>query len=164
MALSADSQPHHSTLADFISRMDEVIAPLFTHVLMVCDSLNLIGREMFAIDGCKMPSNAAKEWSGTHAELNRKKAKIDRSVERMLKAHQTGDQQDQPIEVTDRERAQIVKLEKVSAKIKKHLTTAPERYGQRGTPVKGNITDPESAKMKKSKGVIARLHRGLLRK
>ncbi|GAB2582581.1 IS1182 family transposase [Nitrincola alkalisediminis] len=154
MALSADSQPHHSTLADFISRMDEVIAPLFTHVLMVCDSLNLIGREMFAIDGCKMPSNAAKEWSGTHAELNRKKAKIDRAVERMLKAHQTGDQQDQPIEVTDRERAQIVKLEKVSAKIKKHLTTTPERYGQRGTPVKGNITDPESAKMKTSKGVI----------
>ena len=27
MALSADSQPHHSTIADFISRMDEVIAP-----------------------------------------------------------------------------------------------------------------------------------------
>ena len=154
MALSADSQPHHSTLADFIARMDEVIAPLFTHVLMVCDSLNLIGREMFAIDGCKMPSNAAKEWSGTHAELNRKKAKIDRAVERMLKAHQAGDQQDQPLEVTVRERAQIVKLEKVSAKIKKHLATSPERYGQRGTPVKGNITDPESAKMKTSKGVI----------
>ncbi|WP_205126779.1 transposase [Nitrincola tibetensis] len=110
MALSADSQPHHSTLADFIARMDEVIAPLFTHVLMVCDSLNLIGREMFAIDGCKMPSNAAKEWSGTHAELNRKKAKIDRAVGRMLKAHQAGDQQDQPLEVTARERAQIVKL------------------------------------------------------
>ncbi|WP_343042586.1 transposase [Nitrincola alkalisediminis] len=155
MALSADSQPHHSTLADFISRMDEVIAPLFTHVLMVCDSLNLIGREMFAIDGCKMPSNAAKEWSGTHAELNRKKAKIDRSVERMLKAHQTGDQQDQPIEVTDRERAQIVKLEKVSAKIKKHLTTAPERYGQRGTPVKGYITDIADNQFRKLDPIFA---------
>ena len=104
MALSADSQPHHSTLADFIARMDEVIAPLFTHVLMVCDSLNLIGREMFAIDGYKMPSNAAKEWSGTHAELSRKKAKIDRAVGRMLKAHQAGDQQDQPLEVTARKR------------------------------------------------------------
>ncbi|WP_409525170.1 transposase [Nitrincola sp. MINF-07-Sa-05] len=42
MALSDDSQPHHSTIADFISRMDEVIAPLFTHVLLVCDRLNLI--------------------------------------------------------------------------------------------------------------------------
>ncbi|WP_417586107.1 IS1182 family transposase [Nitrincola sp.] len=154
MALSADSQPHHSTIADFISRMDEVIAPLFTHVLMVCDGLNLIGREMFAIDGCKLPSNAAKEWSGTRAELNRKQAKIDRAVSRMLTAHQHDDRQDQPPEILAREQAQIEKLEKVSAKIKKHLATAPERLGQRGTPVKGNITDPDSAKMKTSKGVI----------
>ncbi|WP_409526526.1 transposase [Nitrincola sp. MINF-07-Sa-05] len=110
MALSADSQPHHSTIADFISRMDEVIAPLFTHVLMVCDGLNLIGRDMFAIDGCKMPSNAAKEWSGTRAELSRKQAKIDRAVERMMTAHQQGDQQDQPVEITAREQAQIEKL------------------------------------------------------
>lgn len=118
MALSADSQPHHSTIAEFISRMDEVIAPLFTHVLMVCDGLNLIGREMFAIDGCKLPSNAAKEWSGTRAELNRKHAKIDRAVSRMLTAHQHGDRQDQPPEILAREQAQIEKLEKVSAKIK----------------------------------------------
>jgi len=32
MALLVDCQPYHSTVADFISRMDEVIAPLFTHV------------------------------------------------------------------------------------------------------------------------------------
>ena len=87
MALSADHQPHHSTIAEFITRMDDAIAPLFTQILMVCDGMNLIGREMFAIDGCKMPSNASKEWSGTRAELNRKQAKIDRAVERMLKSH-----------------------------------------------------------------------------
>ncbi|WP_372740211.1 transposase [Neptunomonas sp.] len=154
MALSADSQPHHSTLADFISRMDEVIAPLFTHVLMVCDGMNLIGREMFAIDGCKMPSNASKEWSGTRAELTRKQAKIDRAVERMMKAHQTCDQRDTPPEITTREQAQIKKLAQVSAKIQKHLATEPERRGQRGTPVKANLTDNDSAKMKTAKGVI----------
>ena len=154
MALSADSQPHHSTLADFISRMDEVIAPLFTHVLMVCDGMNLIGREMFAIDGCKMPSNASKEWSGTRAELSRKQAKIDRAVERMMQTHQRSDLSDTPVEITSREQAQIKKLEQVSAKIKKHLATKPERLGQRGTPVKANLTDNDSAKMKTAKGVI----------
>ncbi len=86
MALSADSQPHHSTIADFVTRMDEGIAPLFTHVLMVCNQMGLIGREMFAIDGCKLPSNASKEWSGTRAELSRKQKKIDRAVARMLAA------------------------------------------------------------------------------
>lgn len=154
MALSADSQPHHSTVAEFITRMDDVIAPLFTQILMVCDGMNLIGREMFAIDGCKMPSNASKEWSGTRAELNRKQAKIDRAVARMLKAHQQSDSRDQDPEITQRQEAQIKKLEEVSAKIKKHLATEPERLGQRGRPVKSNITDNDSAKMKTAKGVI----------
>ena len=58
MALSADTQPHFTTIAKFIAQMDSVIQPLFTEILMVCDSQGLIGGEMFAIDGCKMPSNA----------------------------------------------------------------------------------------------------------
>lgn len=58
MALSAVSQPHFTTIAKFIAQMSEVIQPLFTEVLMVCDHQGLIGGEMFAIDGCKMPSNA----------------------------------------------------------------------------------------------------------
>ena len=36
---------------------------------MTCDRLGLIGRQMFAIDGVKLPANASKERSGTHAEL-----------------------------------------------------------------------------------------------
>ncbi len=43
MALSADSRPHHSTIADFATRMDEGIEPLFTDVLIVCNQLGLIG-------------------------------------------------------------------------------------------------------------------------
>lgn len=153
MALSADIQPHHSTIADFVSRMSDVISPLFTQVLMVCDGLNLIGREMFAIDGCKLPSNASKEWSGTRAELTRKQQKIDRAVDRMLATHRDQDQRLEP-EVQQKQINQIEKLERVSAKIKKHLATAPERLGRRGTPIKSNITDPDSAKMKTAKGVI----------
>ena len=155
MALSADSQPHHSTIADFISRMDEVIAPLFTHVLMVCNQMGLIGHEMFAIDGCKLPSNAAKEWSGTRAELNRKQRKIDRAVARMLDAHRSQDQTVEP-EIQAREEAQIQKLEQASARIKKHLATEQERFGRGSAkkPIKSNITDPDSGCMKTAKGVI----------
>ncbi|MEO8045847.1 MAG: hypothetical protein ABI684_01045 [Nitrospirota bacterium] len=28
--------------------------------------LDLIGRDTFDIDGCKLPSKASKQWSGTH--------------------------------------------------------------------------------------------------
>ncbi len=65
MALSADSQPHFTTIASFIAKLDGEIVSVFRDVLLVCDELGLIGREMFAVDGVKLPSNAAKEWSGT---------------------------------------------------------------------------------------------------
>ena len=69
MALSADTRPHFTPIADFISASDKEIIRLFLEVLLTCDSMGLIGREMFAVDGCKMPSNASKEWSGTKEEL-----------------------------------------------------------------------------------------------
>ncbi len=79
MSLSADVQPHYTSVASFVARMSEQIAPLFTQVLMICDEEGLIARNMFAIDGCKIKSNASKEWSGTFAELERKQLKLDKA-------------------------------------------------------------------------------------
>jgi len=61
MALSADSRPHFTTIADFISVLDEEIIQLFLEVLLIGEEMGLIGKEMFALDGCKLPSNASKE-------------------------------------------------------------------------------------------------------
>ena len=72
-ALSADTQPHFITLADFISTMEKKITLLFRNVLLICDEMGLIGKEMFAIDGCKLSSNASKEWSGTRETFAKKK-------------------------------------------------------------------------------------------
>ncbi len=52
--------------------MDKEVVSLFLQVLLICDQQNLIGKEMFAIDGCKLPSNASKEWSGTKKICNAK--------------------------------------------------------------------------------------------
>lgn len=132
MALSADSQPHFTTIASFISNMSDVIQPLFLEVLMVCGNAGLIGEEMFAIDGCKLPSNTSKDWSGTHADLTKKQHKINRAVRRMLKRHKEDDvNQINESEIRQKEVAQI----------KKYLTTTDEKLGCRGTPIKSNITD-----------------------
>lgn len=156
MALSADTQPHFTTIAKFIAQMDGVIQPLFTEILMVCDHQGLIGRDMFAIDGCKMPSNASKEHSGTHAEMDKKQKKIDRAVRRMLRKNREEDESPQDNDHTRRaaEEKNIEALRKASRKIKKHLKTTSERLGISGTVVKGNITDNDSAKMKTSQGTI----------
>ena len=51
IALSGDSRPHFTTIAQSVSTLGEQIAPIFAAVLAACDRQGLIGREMFAIDG-----------------------------------------------------------------------------------------------------------------
>ena len=154
MALSADLQPDHSTLADFVSRSPEAITDLFSQVVLMCDNLGLIGKDMFAIDGCKLPSNASKENSGTHAELKKKRQKIDRAIRRMLQNHNEQDMAEQQPDIYEREREQIRKLRAASRKIKHFVESEEERRGVSGGVVKSNMTDNESAKMKTSHGVI----------
>jgi transposase len=64
IALSGDSQPSHTHIAKFVANLGTQIKPLFAQVLLTCDAQGLIGRDMFAIDGVKLPSNASKERSG----------------------------------------------------------------------------------------------------
>lgn len=156
MALSADSQPHFTTIAQFVSQMTDVIQPLFIRLLMTCNSQGLIGGGMFAIDGCKMPSNASKEWSGTQAEMKKKYKKIDRAVRRMLTMHREEDESNQENNHTRRhkEEKQIETLRKASKKIKTFCEDNDDRRGISGKIVKSNITDNDSAKMKTSHGVI----------
>ena len=65
MALCGMTAPHFTPIAHFVSSLRDDIAQLFAAVLAVCDGQGLIGREMFAIDGVKLPSNASKHRSGT---------------------------------------------------------------------------------------------------
>jgi hypothetical protein len=46
----------------------------------VCEQEGLLGGTFFAIDGCKMPSNASKEWSGKFSELQTRKEKIEDKI------------------------------------------------------------------------------------
>ncbi len=155
MAISADSRPHYTSIAHFISGCPEQIASLFQQIILICDDLGLIGKEMFAVDGCKMPSNASKEWSGTRAELQKKAQKIDRAVRYLLKKHRDEDKKGHAKEsIRRREEKQVEKLQAASQKIEQFLANNAERLGRSGKPVKGNITDNDSAKMKTGHGVL----------
>ena len=103
MALSADTQPHFTTLASFVSGMSDDVVSLFRDVLAYCDELGLIGKEMFAIDGCKLPSNASKEQSGTKAEFEKKVAKLERAAKRIVEKHQEQDKQESEISLIEKE-------------------------------------------------------------
>src|SRR3990170_1701192 len=135
-------------------RNDETGAPAYDPaVLLICDEMGLIGREMFAIDGCKMPSNASKEWSGTKAELRRKQKKMERAARYLVEKHREMDIEAGQDPVVDKERQQIETLRARVKKLKSWLKENDEKWGKTG-PKKSNLTDNESAKMKSSHGVI----------
>ncbi|WP_040480573.1 transposase, partial [Vreelandella boliviensis] len=86
-ALSCDTVPHFTTLASFVSRHADEIEALFEQVLLVCHEQGLLGNELFAIDGCKMSSDASKEWSGTFKELGEKRDKLRGLIRHHLLEH-----------------------------------------------------------------------------
>ncbi len=156
-ALSCDTVPHHTTLASFVSGHTQAIESIFEQILLTCDDNGLLGHELFAIDGCKMPSDASKEWSGSIKELEQKRSKI----KRLLEHHIAEDKKIAKNEPLDEARMKRVKqaaetLTKSYNKIDQFLKTASPRLGngKKKDEVKSNITDNESAKMKTSKGTI----------
>lgn len=161
MALSADTQPHFTTIAKFVSEMGEAATSVFRDILLVCDERGLIGREMFAVDGLKLPSNASKEWSGTKAEFGRKVKKMESAVRYLLRRHREEDEaREEPGggggsgERREREERQIETLRSQVKKLRAWMSENEDKPGKTGKPRKSNVTDNESAKMLTGHGVI----------
>ena len=154
MVLSGGARPHFTTIAHFISSMDQEIENIFRDVLGVCDQLGLIGKEIFALDGCKLSSNASKEWSGTRSDFEKKQKKIKKAIDFLTKRLQEDGSVEQDLKIREREVKQLKKLKAAEKKIAAWLEEHDDKIGRSGTPIKSNITDNESAKMKTSHGVI----------
>ena len=145
IALACGQQPDHSTIATFVSSMKDEILPLFRDVLLVCQEMDLLGGTFFALDGLKLPSNASKEWSGTIAELRKKKAKIESKVAQLLEEQIQADrgQGDLPgpkASGTNRPQ-QVEKLQKKADLLDKWLAENRPKLGAVGREKQSNITD-----------------------
>ena len=157
-ALSCDTVPHFTTLASFVSENAQAIEAVFEQVLLVCHQQGLLGNELFAIDGCKTSSNAAKEWSGTFKELKAKRDKLRKLIRHHLNEHRQHDaaETEAEMERAIRHGKMILSLDQAMEKVDRFLKTQSPRMGQgkRRKEVKSNITDNESAKMTTSKGTL----------
>ena len=155
MALSSGTTPHFTTIADFVSSHSEEIKSLFHKVLMICCKSGLVGKKHFAIDGCKLPSDASKQWSGTHADLQKKSKKLRSSAQRIIERHLLNDggkgESDQ-----SEEKQTVETLLKNADKIDQFLANNEKKMGsgKRKREVQSNITDNESCKTTTSKGTI----------
>ena len=154
IAISGDSPPSHTHIAKFVCSLSEQIRPLFSQVLLTCDAQGLIGRDMFAIDGVKLPSNASKERSGTFDELRHRAKRLDQAADKIIALHQAQDKQGGDEGPEPKRQARIDALRKEAARTREFVASNPKRLNRKGQELKTNVTDPDSAKMATSKGVI----------
>ena len=154
MAVSGDSQPSYTHIAKFVRELGDQLLPLFTQVLITCDKQGLIGRQMFAIDGVKLPSNASKERSGTHAELRHRAQRLDKAARKMIELHRSRDDGADECTPEAQRQQRIEALHREAQATRDFLAREQQRRNRKGQELKSNITDNDSAKMATSKGVI----------
>ena len=93
IALSYGYAPDHSTIAAFVSSMQNEISSIFSDILVVCEELELLGGTHFSLDGVKLSANVSKEWSGTLDELKHKRDKLQEKLQRVIAEHAQADMQ-----------------------------------------------------------------------
>jgi hypothetical protein len=135
-----------------ISNGNSCLAPLNTRF---CDRQGLIGREMFAIDGVKLPSNASKAKSGSRADFQRQAEKMEKAAKKMLDKHRDADAAPGSEQDAQRDARSLERLQREAKQLRDWLKDHPEdRKGAKGKVRLSNRTDNESAKMATGKGVI----------
>jgi hypothetical protein len=123
---------------------------------MVCEEEDLLGGTHFSLDGLKLSSNAAKEWSGTFADLKKKQEALERKVKEAVNEHRAADERDEGKSDTDRLRREkrIKRLKQKADRIERFLAENEPKVGSTGKEIQSNVTDNESAKLTTSHGVI----------
>jgi transposase len=160
LALACGMVPDHSTIAAFISSMKDEMIAIFRDILLVCMEQELLGGTHFALDGLKLPSNAAKEWSGTFDDLKQKQAKLEAKVSQFVAQHETTDTAGENSlsaacrSEQEKVHEQITRLEKQAVRIEAFFAAHAPNRGKRGQELQSNVTDNESANMQTAHGVI----------
>jgi transposase len=157
MALTCGQRPDHSSIAAFVSSINEEIESLYTQVLLVCDEEELLGGTHFSLDGLKLSSNASKEWSGRFEDLRKKQKALERKVKEAIQEHRVVDERESKKKSnTDGERREkrIERLKQKAERIEKFLAENQPKRGRQGKEIQSNVTDNESAKLVSSHGVL----------
>src|SRR3990172_696536 len=125
IALCGDQPPHCTTLAHFVSTLGDDIARVFGAVVAMCQRQGLIGQEMFAIDGVKLPSNASKRRSGTRADFERQATKLEATAHPILAPHPAADALPTEPPLAAKDRRRLRRLERDASEIRAWLHRNP---------------------------------------
>jgi len=88
------------------------------------------------VDGCKLPSNASKEWSGTKSDFKKKALKLEKAIERIIKKHQEIDHIEEINNIIQADTKYIATLQKQIKKIRDWVKDNDDKPGASGKPIK----------------------------
>ena len=151
IALCNNDAPDHSTIAAFISSMQNEIQSIFSDILLVCENLGLLGGTHFSLDGVKLSANVSKEWSGTIQELKHKRDKLQEKLKRVIAEHAQADKH--PAVVVERQKKRERRFQLQIERLNEFLEDRKPKMGSSGQEIQSNAVDDESAKMATSHGV-----------
>jgi transposase len=152
IALSYGFAPDHSTIAQFISSMQNEIQTIFSNILLVCEELGLLEGTHFSLDGVKLSANVSKEWSGTIDELKHKRDKLQEKLQRVIAEHAQADKQ--PEVVVERQKKRERHFQLQVERLNQFLQEQEPKLGSDGKEIQSNVIDNESVKMPTSHGVV----------
>ena len=152
IALSYGYAPDHSTIATFISSMQNEISSIFSDILLVCEELKLLGGTHFSLDGVKLSANVSKEWSGTIEELKHKRDKLQEKLQHVIAEHAQADKHPQ-VEI-ERQKKRERRFQLQVERLNDFLKDREPKLGSEGKEIQSNAVDNESAKMPTSHGVV----------
>lgn len=152
IALSYGYAPDHSTIASFISSMQDEVQTLFSDALLVCEELGLLDGSHFSLDGVKLSANVSKEWSGTIKELEHKRDKLQDKLKRVIAEHAQADQE--PALVLERQKKRERRFQLQVERLNDFLKDREPKLGSDGKEIQSNAVDNQSVKMPSAHGVI----------
>jgi transposase len=179
--IAADTHPDHDTIATFRRENAEAFAAAFAQVLLLARELKLLKLGMVSIDGTKIDANASKIRSVRYDRAKALREQLDQDIAELMARAEAADAEDAPDpqalpEEIGRRQALRDKLDAACARLEAEAAARAEEErpayeekkrahaarGGRGrapkepddTPppdAQSNLTDPDSALMRKSK-------------
>lgn len=137
--------PDHKTIARFRHDNPDALEQTFRHFVRFCTTLNLFGKELEAVDGCKFKASNSKSKSFTRDKLIERLTRIDKTLKQYLQMLDEVDLDEDCVETekTPEEIREIIKSLDTRKETYEGYKDELERTGQNQL----SLTDPDSRLM-----------------
>jgi transposase len=140
-------RPDHKTIAEFRRRHKKALKQVLKQCVRLCIKLDLIGGNVFFVDGTKIRANAGRGKTYDRAYYEQRLKELDARIDELLEESERIDQQEEGLESAVAMSKELSQAEGLKKKVEEALEALKES-GQE----KINLTDPDCALMHSVQG------------